>query len=266
MTFMSFSVHLEWLTGVEPLRSPYFPQIDDEVVYFRSGHQAYLNAVRKKKEYKLQRAIKPYKMKNAKDNQQDEVFARVLEIKHEVKPPRLVSLTLEILNQVNSQPTGEKFTVQYHDMKGVIDFIILRQHYENSLGHQWKEGDCFRSIIEDKWWFGEIMKRKENSSYFQCFLVKWDCSNQSERMSPWDLQPIREKRKSKNFQITEEERKSFYSPEEDDWPECGREEECSRIAQGLSCVMKLDEAEYFVLPVMSNYIQSMLDSLNIQLI
>ena len=53
----------EWLTETKPKKTPYFPQIGDEVVYFRSGHQDYLNKVREKKIYSIKPTTKPYKLK-----------------------------------------------------------------------------------------------------------------------------------------------------------------------------------------------------------
>ncbi|GBP04754.1 Bromodomain and WD repeat-containing protein 3 [Eumeta japonica] len=39
----------EWLSEVIPRKAPYYPQMGDEVVYFRQGHQRYIEAVRLKK-------------------------------------------------------------------------------------------------------------------------------------------------------------------------------------------------------------------------
>ena len=35
----------EWITSVQPRRTPYAPQIGDVVVYFHQGHRLYVNAV-----------------------------------------------------------------------------------------------------------------------------------------------------------------------------------------------------------------------------
>ena len=40
-----------------------------------------------------------------------------------------------------------------------------------------------------------------------------------------------------------------YSPKEGDWPECGLDEECDRIAHGLEEIMQLSVAESFLAPV-----------------
>lgn len=41
----------DWLTDVIPRKSPYFPQMGDEVMYFRQGHELYVKAVESRKIY-----------------------------------------------------------------------------------------------------------------------------------------------------------------------------------------------------------------------
>ena len=41
----------EWLTTDQPHRSPYFPQMGDEVMYFYQGHKLYVEEVMKEKLY-----------------------------------------------------------------------------------------------------------------------------------------------------------------------------------------------------------------------
>ena len=91
--------------------------------------------------------------------------------------------------------TGDNFTIKYHDMADVLDFIVLRQTYETALARRWKVGDCFRCMIDDCWWTGLIESQSpldgENfpDSLFTCYRVRWD-NGEYERMSPWDLEPI----------------------------------------------------------------------------
>lgn len=47
----------EWLSETKPRKSPYFPQMGDELVYFVYGHQLYVDAV-------LAKAIFPLDVKN----------------------------------------------------------------------------------------------------------------------------------------------------------------------------------------------------------
>ena len=49
----------EWLTTSVPSKAPYFPQMGDEVVYFKQGHQLYLDAVKATKAYSIQHTFLP---------------------------------------------------------------------------------------------------------------------------------------------------------------------------------------------------------------
>ena len=99
MTDCNAFLSIDWFTGVEPKKTPYFPQIGDEVVYFRSGHQHYIDKVREQHMYPTNPSLKPYK---ARGSQSDEVFARIEDIKYDVKPPRLVVLKLVMIDPENN--------------------------------------------------------------------------------------------------------------------------------------------------------------------
>lgn len=43
----------DWLSEVIPRKAPYYPQMGDEIVYFRQGHQLYIDAVRTKNVYEI---------------------------------------------------------------------------------------------------------------------------------------------------------------------------------------------------------------------
>jgi hypothetical protein len=42
--------------------------------------------------------------------------------------------------------TGENFTIKYHDMADVLDFLVLRQTYETALARRWKPGGSAENI------------------------------------------------------------------------------------------------------------------------
>ena len=56
-------------------------------------------------------------------------------IKYVIKPPRVVSLKLARARD------GRSFTVRYHDMPDVIDFLVLSHHYEAAVARCWGAGD-----------------------------------------------------------------------------------------------------------------------------
>lgn len=60
---------------------------------------------------------------------------KVVGIKYVIKPPRVACLRLACTNRRAS------FTVRYHDMPDVIDFLIPMQHYEAAVARGWSQGD-----------------------------------------------------------------------------------------------------------------------------
>lgn len=243
----------EWLSEVIPRKAPYYPQMGDEVVYFRQGHQRYLEAVRSKNVYKLNQNCEPWTQLDLRENE----LVKVIGIKYEIRPPRLCCLKLGLMKN-DSTLTGETFTVKYHDIPDVIDFIVLRQTYEMAVRRLWGPGDRFRCMIDDAWWMGLIETREPldaefTNSLFMCFNVRWD-NGEYEHMSPWDMEPIDPHRLPTEVggDVTvdpEEIRAILYQPMNDEWPRGDREASCRRIVAGLEEVMMLAIADAFLAPV-----------------
>ena len=256
----------EWLTGTKPRKSPYVPQIGDEVIYFRQGHELYIDAVKKNAAYAdIDDKSCPW-ISNSRIGIQ--VVCKVMGLKIEIKPPRLVCLKLCVIDPETNSTTNTKFTIKYHDMPGVVDFVILRQFYNRAIEKDWRSKDRFRCIIDDVWWIGVIDSKKpfqdeHPESQFQSLKISWD-NGEAELMSPWDLEPLSgvNARKTKPvsssalpsagecMQVTIEEVKSLlYTPELGEWPEEGRDSVCERILNGLERIMELSIAEPFNYPV-----------------
>lgn len=78
-------------------------------------------------------------------------------------------------------------------MPGVIDFVVLKQHYDQAVqGRPFAEGDRVQAAIDDHWYYGSVqgdapLDPAHPDSLFQRFMVLWD-TEESERMSPWDMQ------------------------------------------------------------------------------
>ncbi|XP_020710625.2 PH-interacting protein isoform X2 [Athalia rosae] len=243
----------EWLSAIIPRKAPYYPQMGDEIVYFRQGHQFYIDAVRKKKVYELSPRCEPWSKMNIRAQE----FVKVVGIKYEIRPPRLCCLKLAVMDE-DGRLTGDNFTIKYHDMADVLDFLVLRQTFETALARSWYEGDRFRCMIDDGWWMGQIqsmgpLDESFPESFFMCFRVRWD-NGEFERMSPWDLEPIDEERLPAEIGgavpvLAEEIEATLYQPHAEEWPMGDREATCRRIIRGLDQVMTLAIAEPFVAPV-----------------
>ena len=80
-------------------------------------------------------------------------------------------------------------------MDNVLDFIILKQVYNDSLKRQWSSGDQFQSLIDDQYWSGTILKQSPFSedtpySVWQMYYIKWDSEIATYQVSPWEILPI----------------------------------------------------------------------------
>nr|XP_022292305.1 bromodomain and WD repeat-containing protein 3-like isoform X1 [Crassostrea virginica] len=246
----------EWLTDVIPRKSPYVPQMGDNVMYFKQGHELYLQAVKKRNVYKVDtRKHQPW---HSNPNLREQEHMKIVGIKYEVRPPRLCCLKMAYLDPETGKPTKNSFTVKYHDMPDVIDFIVLKQSYDTAMRRNWNAGDRFRSMIDDAWWFGTIASQSPYEAFypdsmFQCFMVNWD-NGETERLSPWDMEPVDQNhlpaRNESCVPVQPEELRSLmYTPVEGEWPTCGRDAECNRIAHGMESVMQHSIAEQFLTPV-----------------
>ncbi|XP_049806710.1 PH-interacting protein [Schistocerca nitens] len=243
----------EWLSEIIPRKAPYYPQMGDEVVYFRQGHQLYLNAVRNKKLYDLGNRCEPW----AKQTIRAHELVKVIGIKYEIRPPRLCCLKLGLMNP-DGRLTGENFTIKYHDMPDVLDFLVLKQTYDTAVARNWRVGDRFRCMIDDSWWMGVIesqspLEQEFPDSHFMCYKVRWD-NGEYEHMSPWDLEPINEDRLPRITGgavpvLPQEIQATLYQPQPEEWPMGDRDAACRRILAGLDQVMSLSIAEPFIAPV-----------------
>uniref|UniRef100_A0A4W3H5X2 Bromo domain-containing protein n=1 Tax=Callorhinchus milii TaxID=7868 RepID=A0A4W3H5X2_CALMI len=245
----------KWITDTVPRRSPYVPQMGDEVVYFRQGHEAYVEAVKKANTYNIHAHKQPWQKMEVRDQE----FLKIVGLKYEVGPPTLCCLKLAFIDHETGKITDKSFSLKYHDMPDVIDFLVLRQFYDEARQRNWQSNDQFRSIIDDAWWFGKVLRQEPYQSqypdsHFQCYIVCWD-NHEIERLSPWDMEPISEnamypKNPGSSVPVTVEELEALlYKPQEGEWGERSRDEECERIISGIDDLLTLDIATPFNAPV-----------------
>lgn len=244
-----------WITDTIPRRCPFVPQMGDEVYYFRQGHEAYVEMARKNKIYN----INPKKQPWHKMELREQELMKIVGIKYEVGLPTLCCLKLAFLDPDTGKLTGGSFTMKYHDMPDVIDFLVLRQQFDDAKYRRWNIGDRFRSVIDDAWWFGTIESQEPlqpdyPDSLFQCYNVCWD-NGDTEKMSPWDMELIPNnavfpEELGTSVPLTDVECRSLiYKPLDGEWGSNPRDEECERIVTGINQLMTLDIASAFVAPV-----------------
>ncbi|XP_069802237.1 bromodomain and WD repeat-containing protein 1 [Dendropsophus ebraccatus] len=244
-----------WITDTTPRRSPFVPQMGDEVIYFRQGHEAYINAVQRSNLSIGSSLKEPWK----KCVLRDQELVKIVGIRYEIGPPTLCCLKLALIDHASGKITDQSFSLKYHDMPDVIDFLVLRQFYDHARRTDWQEGDRFRSIIDDAWWFGTVVGQEPYQaeypdSLFQCYTVKWD-NGEREKLSPWDMDVIPgnvlpPEEPGTSISITEEERDTLlYSPQEGEWGEGNQDSECERIICGIDQILNLDWTGPFSAPV-----------------
>ncbi|XP_037124161.1 bromodomain and WD repeat-containing protein 3 isoform X2 [Syngnathus acus] len=244
-----------WITDVIPRKSPFVPQMGDEVIYFRQGHEAYVEAVRRNDLYPINLDKQPWKKMELRDQE----FVKITGIKYEVCPPTLCCLKLTLIDHGTGKITDKSFSVKYHDMPDVIDFLVLRQCYDEALRRNWQPGDRFRSVIDDAWWFGTIICQEPYQpeyadSLFQCFKVRWD-NGENEKLSPWDMEAIPHdavlpETEGGSIPVTAEEMSELmYKPLKGEWGERGRDRECERIVAGIGQLITVEISAPFSGPV-----------------
>lgn len=62
-------------------------------------------------------------------------------MKYEIKPPRLCCLKLGILEAGTGRLTSDAFTIKYHDMPDVLDFLVLKATYDVAVNRHWQSGE-----------------------------------------------------------------------------------------------------------------------------
>ncbi|XP_046444292.1 uncharacterized protein LOC124194243 [Daphnia pulex] len=250
----------DWLSSIKPCKSPFYPQVGDEVMYFKQGHEMYVAAVQQKNLYEINPDLLPW----TKQIIRQQEWVKIIGIEFEIKPPRLVCLKLGIIDPVSGLLTRKCFSIEYHDMDDIPDFLVLKQDYDKAVKRPWKRLQQFRSLMNDDcgvqmWWEGQFIKSepldaKFPESMFLCYCVRWD-NGDREPLSPWELENIDPGRRpcrtgaSVNL-LPIEICSSLYTPQTCDWPPLGdRDFECDRISKGISQVMSLYEAKHFCAPV-----------------
>ena len=241
----------KWLALDKPQKSPYFPQMGDEVMYYRQGHLAYINLVQTRKAYKINSKEQAWLKR---DDLRAVELVKVVGIKYDIRPPRLCCLKLALLDPEGGDVSGQAFSIKYHDMDDVVDFLVLRHNHESAMSVTWSAGDSYRCQIESQWWHGKVLQVSPldpalPDSPFLSIKCLWD-SGEEERLSPWDLEQIPADLEEEEVNVTREDiEKHLYRSTREEWRGLDHKSECERISRSLAEVMELAAAESFQYPV-----------------
>ncbi|KND04571.1 uncharacterized protein SPPG_00293 [Spizellomyces punctatus DAOM BR117] len=191
----AITVPSEWVSMVEPKRTPYLPQIGDMVAYVKKGHIQFLEqAVDKGVAIQF----------DVDDSRPEVVFGEVDKLSFYPGDPVTCSVSLHVhedeTNRGNLLPTrktlkpvlkgGRKDVLKVHfwDLEGCSDFIILFDNYVNAMHGFWKEGDEVLADYSDGLYQGRIERVLHQESPWCKFLVRWEeAPFDTEAMSAWEL-------------------------------------------------------------------------------
>ena len=173
----------DWIFMTHQPPTPYHPQVGDEIVYFRQGHEEFL----KNLDSEFFGRNLPW---DQHPGLNDTVFGMVthLDFQPGIPPYCTVSIITE---------SSQDFRVNYFDRIGVSDFIILRSRYEQGTRRRWRSGMHCKAFFDDQLYSGDILGKEPldverfPDSPWGCLLVSWEGDDPAktvpDRLSPWEL-------------------------------------------------------------------------------
>ncbi|EPZ35374.1 hypothetical protein O9G_003028 [Rozella allomycis CSF55] len=197
----------DWILETKRLDTPYQPQINDSVVYFRQGHEEFVRSHNERNRgeemalnsFGLSTHANSYpgvtlSVPNFEELQSIESgVIKKLEYMPGMPPYCRVTITLN--------RNERDLVVEYYDSDYVPDFIILESKYEWGMEQNWTVGERVYCIYSQKEkYLGTIVGHvpidisKHRNSPWSCFLVRQDDSGDDESMSPWELQRVKGER------------------------------------------------------------------------
>lgn len=172
--------------------SRYIPQLGDDVVYLRQGHQEYL-------EHNRLREHPPWT--SMKGDIRDVEFCRVQKLDYSSLPgsgESCCKMTLEFVDPA-STVYGRSFRMTLPEMTGFPDFLVERARYDAAIQRNWTHRDkCkvwWKNDDEEdgSWWVGRILTVKAKSNEFpdspwESYTVQYKSDPADRHLhSPWEL-------------------------------------------------------------------------------
>lgn len=173
----------DWLFMTHQPPTPYHPQVGDNIVYFRQGHEEFLKNL---EDDSFEQDLPWVRIPNLEAT----VFGTVTNL--DFRPGRPPYCVVSIIKE-----DDHEFRVSYFDRIGVSDFMVLRSRYEQGARRRWKTGMSCKAFFDDRLYSGIISGKSpldENrfpDSFWGCLLVFWEGDDpkrkSADRLSPWEL-------------------------------------------------------------------------------
>ncbi|MFS7938120.1 putative transcription factor WD40-like family [Helianthus anomalus] len=171
--------------------SRYIPQLGDEVVYLRQGHQDYTEASRS-------RDMVPWR--SLKGIIRDVEFCKVKDLEYSTHPgsgESCCKMTLQF-EDPTSNVVGKTFKLTLPEVTGFGDFIVERSRYVAAMKREWSCRDKCRvwwkndGEEDGNWWHGRIVAVKPKSAEFpdspwDRYSVHYKNDPNVFLHSPWEL-------------------------------------------------------------------------------
>lgn len=171
--------------------SRYIPQLGDQVVYLRQGHQDYINGSNS-------RETGPWR--SLKGIIRDVEFCKVKELEYSTRPGSgegCCKMTLQF-EDPSSNVVGKTFKLTLPEVTGFPDFLVERSRYDAAMERDWRYRDkCqvwWKNEGEENgnWWEGRIVAVKAKSVEFpdspwERFSVQYKNDPNVLQHSPWEL-------------------------------------------------------------------------------
>ncbi|KAL8100403.1 uncharacterized protein LOC141684645 [Apium graveolens] len=172
--------------------SRYIPQLCDEVVYLRQGHEEYIN-----QSYSKERA--PWKV--LKGDIRAVEFCKVEDLEYSAlsgSGESCCKMTLQFVDPTSSV-LGKSFKLTLPEVTGFPDFLVERSRYDAAIERNWTCRDkCqvwWKNDGEEdgSWWEGRILTIKPKSSEYpdspwDRYMVQYKTEpTETHGHSPWEL-------------------------------------------------------------------------------
>ncbi|KAI8822580.1 uncharacterized protein EV422DRAFT_405161 [Fimicolochytrium jonesii] len=186
-----------WVSTTDSKRSPYLPQIGDFVAYVKQGHIDFVK----------QAVDEGYKVDCPPGEHRGEVVYGVVD-KLYFSPGEPVKCTLSLhvhdeeVRSFGPVPDRRRLTpvakggrkdilkVQFWDLDGITDFILLFEHYRDAVLEDWEEGAAVIVDYPDKPYDGRIQAIYPRESPWNKYLIRWDEGGEPLAVCPWELRKL----------------------------------------------------------------------------